>query len=145
MDWDAGVSRLSVERSRNTAYLACSEADADGKSLEFTYTYDDGPKKVVSEISMITIEPAGNRFTITSDRDSSSDNYQMGDRRQGPGERIQFNLTGIGKENDKSVEVRITVMIDRNIYRFKKETRLAGQEFAFRDGYTFTRRTPPGM
>ena len=55
---------------------------------------------------------------------------------------MQFTLAGSGKENDKPVEVRITITVERNLYQFKKETRQPGQEFAFRDGYTFTRRNP---
>ena len=53
---------------------------------------------------------------------------------------MEFVLSGAGKENDKPVDVKITITIERNLYRFKKETRLAGQEFLFRDAYTFTRR-----
>jgi hypothetical protein len=55
---------------------------------------------------------------------------------------MKFVLTGTGKENDKPVDVRIVLSIDRNLYRFTKETRQSGQDFLFRDEYTFTRRRP---
>ena len=116
---------------------------ADGRSAQFTYTYDDGPTKTVTESSTVTIDPASHRFTITSDRDHSTDSYQIEDAvAASPGRRMQFVLKGTGKENDKPVDVRIVLSIDRNLYRFTKETRQSGQDFLFRDGYTFTRRDP---
>jgi hypothetical protein len=118
------------------------KTSADGKSLQFAYTYDDGPGKTVVENSTITIEPAAHRFTITSDRDHSSDVHQIGEINSPRANRFLITLTGTGTENGKPVEVRITVKIDRNLYQFIKETKPAGQEFKFRDGYTFTRRAP---
>lgn len=121
------------------------KASQDGQSLQFAYTYDDGPTKTVTELSTVTIDTSGQRFTITSDRDHSSDSYQIeGMDGPNPSGRVRFTLTGSGKENDKAVEVRITVTIERNRYEFKKETRVSGKVFLFRDGYEFTRRTPAG-
>jgi hypothetical protein len=57
--------------------------------------------------------------------------------------RGTLTLTGTGTENDKKVDVRITITLRRNLYTYQKETRLPGQEFQFRDGYTFTRKQPP--
>ena len=116
------------------------ERSEDGTSLTFSYTYDDGPSKTVTEVSTIAIDQAGNRFSITSNRDHASESYQIEDR--GDEKRVQLLLTGKGKENGRDVDVRIKIKIDRNLYQFTKETRVPGQEFAFRDGYTFTRRTP---
>lgn len=115
------------------------EHSQDGASLRFSYMYDDGPSKTVTEVSTITIDPAEAQFSITSDRDHSSDSYQIV-KRSGE-KRVQLLLTGKGKENGKAADVRITIKVDRNLYQFTKETRIAGQGFAFRDGYTFTRRT----
>lgn len=114
---------------------------ADGSSLEFSYTYDDGPTKTVTELSTITIDSAAHSFTITSNRDHSADSYQIEDLSSGK-RGIQFTLTGHGQENHKPVDVRIHLAIDRNLYRFTKETRAGGADFAFRDGYIFTRRNP---
>jgi hypothetical protein len=115
---------------------------ADGRSLHFNYTYDDGPTKTVVESSAVTID--GQKYSVTSDRDHASDTYQMEEdgTKQGHG-GLKFVLTGSGRENDKPVDVRITVTIERNLYRYKKETRSAGQAFNFRDEYVMTRRTPP--
>ncbi|MFY9646478.1 MAG: hypothetical protein WAK29_14960 [Terriglobales bacterium] len=114
----------------------------DGRSLQFVYTYDDGPAKIVTEQSTVAIDPAAHRFTMTSDRDHSTDTYQITGLDSLQAGRGQFTLTGTGAENGKPVDVRILVTIKRNLYQFRKETRLPGQEFNFRDGYTLTRRNP---
>ena len=115
----------------------------DGRMLQFIYVYDDGPTKTVTEQSTVAIDPASHRFGITSDRDHSTQTYEIDEHVGLNGaNRTRLILTGKGTENDKPVDVRITVTVDRNMYQFKKETRLAGQEFAFRDGYVFTRRNP---
>lgn len=114
---------------------------ADGKSVDFTYTYDDGPTKSVMEKSTITIDEAAHQFTVTSDRNKSSDVFQVSGNEQ-KSKRIKLTIIGSRQENHKPVDVRITIKIDRNLYQFTKETRAAGQEFAFRDGYTLTRRNP---
>jgi hypothetical protein len=124
-------------------WLTVKQAATAG-SLELTYTDDDGPNKIVVERSTVTIDAAGNTFTITSDRDHSSDVYKIEEFKSYPANhRGKLTLTGTGTENDKKVDVRITIAIGRNLYQFVKETRLPGQEFLFRDGYTFTRRDIP--
>ena len=114
----------------------------DGRSLQFAYTYDDGPSKTVTELSVVTIDPMAHRFTIASDRDHSTDTYQITSLDSLQNGRGQLILTGAATENGKRVDVRIAVTINRNLYQFKKETRLTGQEFSFRDGYILTRRNP---
>ena len=52
-------------------------------------------------------------------------------------------MTGPGTENDRKVDVRITIAVRRNLYTYEKDTRLPGPEFQFRDGYTFRRKEPP--
>jgi hypothetical protein len=118
---------------------------SDANSVTLTYTYDDGPAKTVIEKSTVSIDSAAKRYTVTSDRDHSSDSYQIdGLENLAAKHRGVLVLSGAGTENDKKVDVRITVTIGRNLYKFVKETRLPGQDFLFRDGYTFTRRDPPG-
>ena len=116
-------------------------ADRDGKSLQFAYTYDDGPSKTVKELSTVTLDESSETATFTSDRDHSSDTYKVEGMpeftKTGWGKLL---LTGKGVENDKPVDVRIVIVVRRNLYTYQKETRLPGQEFLFRDGYTFTRK-----
>jgi hypothetical protein len=117
---------------------------ADHKALQFNYVYDDGPSKTVRELMIVTIDPAASKITFTSDRDKSSDSYTLeglaGFSKTGRGTLI---LTGPGKENDKPVDVRITLTLRRNLYTYRKETRLQGEDFKFRDAHTFTRAEPP--
>ena len=120
------------------------KASADGKSAQFAYTYDDGPNKTVKEMSTVVLDATAGTATFTSDRDHSSDTYKV----EGLGEfaktgRGKLVLTGAGVENDKKVDVRISIVVRRNLYTYQKETRLPGGEFLFRDRYTFTRKETP--
>jgi hypothetical protein len=116
----------------------------DGRALDFTYIYDDGPAKTVKERSLVSIDIAAASATFTSDRDHSSDTYKVtGLLDFAAKTRGTLTLAGTGTENEKKVDVRITITVRRNLYTYQKETRLPGQEFQFRDGYTFTRKQPP--
>ncbi len=118
--------------------------DPDGRSLRFAYIYDDGPNKTVKQISLVAIDAAAAAASFTSDRDRTGDHYKV----EGMEEFSRTNsgkltLTGSGTENDKKVKVRITITLRRNLYSYRKETQPPGEEFQFRDGYTFTRKQPP--
>ena len=119
-------------------------ASPDGKSLQFTYVYDDGPTKTITERSTLSLDLANKRATLTSDRDHSADTYSIeGLEKLRPSGFGDLVLTGTGTENDKPVDVRISLTLNRNLYTFRKETRPPGKDFLFRDGYSFTRRNPP--
>ncbi|HLV88649.1 MAG TPA: hypothetical protein VKV39_16815 [Candidatus Sulfotelmatobacter sp.] len=118
---------------------------ADGSAIQFTYTYDDGPAKTLREASTAVVDADKREFQVTSDRDKSSERYVIEDIEERPSGAIRLSLTGRGTENDKPVDVRITIAIDRNLYRFTKQTRGVGQQFLFRDGYVLTRREPLGQ
>ncbi len=117
---------------------------ADGKTVLFAYTYDDGPNKKVRELSTVVFDAATGTVSFTSDRDHSSDTFKAEGLEElakaGGGKLV---LTGKGLENGKPVDVRILMEIRRNLYTYRKETRLPGQDFVFRDGYTFTRKDTP--
>ena len=117
---------------------------ADGRSLQFAYVYDDGPSKTVKEISMVSIDVPAATMTFTSDRDHSSDTYKIAGLPEFAAKsRGTLTLSGTGQENGQKVDVRISLTLRRNLYTYRKETRLPGQEFLFRDGYTFTRKDVP--
>ncbi|WP_353072923.1 hypothetical protein [Tunturiibacter gelidiferens] len=117
---------------------------ADQRALQFNYIYDDGPSKTVREFTTVTLDPIAAKITFTSDRDKSTDIYTLQGledfSKLGRGTLI---LTGHGKENDRPVDVRITLTLRRNLYTYRKETRRPGEDFKFRDAYTFTRAEPP--
>ena len=116
----------------------------DGRSLRFAYVYDDGPSKTVQELSVVTIDRVAAAITFTSDRDHSSDTYKLSGLSEFAAKgRGALALAGTGEENGKKVDVKITITLRRNLYTYQKETRLPGQDFQFRDGYTFTRKEPP--
>lgn len=117
---------------------------ADGTAVTLAYTYDDGPTKTVQEASTLTFSTVARTATLTSNRDHTSESYAVA----GLEEFARLNrgtlvLTGPGKENDKPVDVRITLTLRRNLFTFVKETKAAGADFKFRDGYTFTRKDAP--
>ena len=116
----------------------------DGTSVTLGYIHDDGPTKTVREESTLAISSASNTAKITSNRDHTSEAYAV----SGLEEFAKLNrgtliLTGPGKENDKPVEVRITLTLRRNLFTLVKETKHTGEDFKFRDGYTFTRKEAP--
>jgi len=144
--WSGGLEYRDF-RSDERVYLPTwleVVPSADNRSLEFHYIYDDGPNKIVQETSRVTIDPEHQTFTVLSDGDKTAETYQM----EGLPKFYEklagvLVLKGSGTENDKKVDVRITIKIGKNYYRYEKQTRLPGGDFQFRDAYTFTRREPP--
>ena len=119
---------------------------SDGSAVTLSYTYDDGPTKTVKEASTLAFSTANKTATLTSNRDHTSETYSV----SGLEEFTKLNrgtlvLTGPGKENDNPVDVRISVTLRRNLFTFVKETKSAGADFKFRDGYTFTRKDAPSL
>ena len=124
-------------------WLMVSRRDG-GRSLQFAYVYDDGPNKTVRELSTVAFDLTTGTATFTSDLDHSSDTYKVAGLQDVASTGLgRLLLTGSGTENHKKVDVRITITLRRNLYIYSKETRLPGQDFLFRDGYTFTRKESP--
>lgn len=113
-------------------------------NLQFLCTYDDGPGKLVTDLSRVKIDFVNSTWTESGEDNHSKAVYKIAETGKvaatGYG---ALQLMGVGTENDKTVDVRITVTIGRNYFRYEKETRPTGGEFQFRDGYSFTRREPP--
>ena len=120
-------------------------ASTDGREATLNYTYHDGPGKTVHETEMFTLFPRTGTATLVSGNDHESATFSVSGLdafgQSGVGTLI---LTGKGTENDKPVDARITITLAAGTLTWLKETRAAGTsaEFAFRDGYTFTRVTP---
>ena len=112
----------------------------DGKSLRLTYIYDDGPGKIVRESSTFVLDSEKRSATITSERTKSDERLAISsiDQASRTG-RTTLNLSGTGEENKKKVDVRSSLVCGPNSLSWLRETRLPGQDFAFRDKYSFTR------
>ena len=116
----------------------------DGRAVKIGYLYDDGPSKTVRENTTLTFLPDTQKATVTNEAEHTIESFDV----QGYAEfekvgRGTLTLTGKGKENDHAVDVRLTLTLRRNLYTLRKETRPAGEEFKFRDAFTFTRADPP--
>lgn len=128
----------SNERVFLPTWLTVTQA---GGPLQFDYVYDDGPAKTVRERMRLTLDAAAAQIRFISDRDHHDETYAVAGLADFA-KRRTLVLTGPGTENDHAVEVRITLTVRRNLYTLVKETRAAGGDFQFRDGYTFTRAAP---
>jgi hypothetical protein len=112
----------------------------DGKSLRLTYIYDDGPGKIVRESSSPVVDPEKRIVTITSDRTKPGEQLTISNIDEiSRTKRLTLILTGAGEDNNKRVDVRSTLSCGPNSLSWLRETRAAGQDFAFRDKYSFTR------
>jgi hypothetical protein len=115
-------------------------AKADGSGLQLSYTYDDGPGKIVRESSTLSIDAAKRTLTMASDGGKSREQLSIaGFDIVARTQRLTLSFSGTGEENNKPVEVRSTLSCGPNTFTLLRETRLPGQDFKFRDQYSFTR------
>lgn len=123
------------------------EMSADGKSLTMYYSFQQGPKKVVHDLTHVVIVPSTHTWRTTSEVDPE-DVYRvegMENLKDGRGKLVLLNS---GVENGQNVEMRTTITIGNKLFVMEREVRPPGGEFTFRHAYTFTRAegkapTPP--
>jgi hypothetical protein len=109
--------------------------------MAWQYVYDDGPNKQVKEDLVVTLTPE-TYTAVNLEKPKETVSAQvagLGALKNGRGTVI---LTGAGMENGHTVAMRTTMTLGRNLLEITKETKGAGEEFRFRDGYTLTRLTP---
>lgn len=117
---------------------------AAGKSMTWTYTYDDGPNKILEETDTVTFDPASESYAEGSAGKPASvytaDGYKT--LKEGHGVLV---LHGTGTDNDKPSETRTTMTIRRNLLEVIEEVRAArsSDPFVFRHMYRFTRAVRP--
>ncbi len=119
------------------------KVSANSGDLRFEYVYDDGPDKVVREISTVRIDAAGASYSVVGSDAKVQDRYSvagLGNLIEGRG---TLTLTGPGTENKMPVNVRTTIRIRRNLLEILRETGAAGQPLHFRHQYTFVRSAAP--
>lgn len=130
----------SSKRTKLPTWLTIEPAGAD---LRFTFTYDDGPNKLLTEMEMVTVDPAAGTYRVASDGGKQEEVYTAAGFERLKGGLGVLVLTGRGVENNEPVDARTTVRIGRNILEITRETARAGSPFAFRHAYTFVQAKPP--
>src|ERR1044071_7832445 len=84
----------------------------DGRSMVWSFVYQDGPGKVVKSTETLTLDPEAGRFIFLSEDGSRKDEYQVSGlsefSRRGQGALV---LMGAGEENGKAVDVRKTITL----------------------------------
>ncbi|HEX9389892.1 MAG TPA: S1/P1 nuclease [Usitatibacteraceae bacterium] len=143
--WNGSLEYRDFRSDRRATLPATLEiaprVAADGAELVYQYVYDGGPGKVVKSVAMVRIDPAEARYSSRVPNSDQRDDYRIVDGLadflvRGEGTLL---LLGTGIENEQPVEVRSTLTINAKEYSLLRETRSAGQEFAFRHAYKFTR------
>jgi hypothetical protein len=126
---------------------------SDHRALELSYVYDDGPSKTVREHVTLELDAAMHRATLTDHDETqkgktTSQTFAVSglDEFSKTGRGV-LRLTGPGLDDNKHVDVRVTLTLRRNLYSYRKEIRPAGNTdedaYEFRDGYVFTRAEGP--
>ena len=114
------------------------------EGLRLTYTYDDGPGKILSERSVLVIDTTSATYNIVGTEEVISSYTVAGldHLKDGRGKLILF---GAGKDNGKPSEIRTTFDISRNMLTWLEEVRPAGshEPFVFRHLYRLTRADAP--
>ena len=114
---------------------------ADGLTL--AYTYDDGPGKTVRSTERITIGGDGSTYRVQNGAGTYDATFAaVGLREFGKGTNTVV-LVGTGTENDKPVDIRITVKIDGDGFAMLRESRLSGADWLYRNQYQFKRDAGP--
>ena len=130
----------SAKRVKLPTWLTVAPNDI---GLLFSYVYDDGPTKTVTEIATVRIDAASRHYLVTGKDGKDEENSTiegLDQLKQGRGSLI---LRGTGIENKAAVDVRTTIRIGRNILEITRETGPSGTPLVFRHAYTFIRSVPP--
>ena len=122
----------------------------DGRAVNLDFTYDDGPdkqhpgqRKIVHEREILAFTADTAILTGTS----NAQNQAFAVAGVEPFARTGYGtlvLTGLGKENDKPAEFRMTLTLAPGSFLWLKESRPTAQpgapagDFSFRDQYTLT-------
>ena len=112
---------------------------SDQSAVQFAYTYDDGPGKIVKEKALIRVPATGDQYIVKEEAGSETV-YQIATATGFSGsEGGKLILGGPGTENKKPVEVRTTLEITPTSLSILRETRLPGEDSKFRHQYKFQR------
>lgn len=115
--------------------------------LVLTYTYDDGPAKILAERENLKLDLSAKTYTIDAsvgvDTEVHTSKIDGVERlKDGRGTLV---LLGPGMDNNKPAEIRITWTVRRNLLSWLEEVRPANssEAFVFRHRYLLTRADVP--
>jgi len=133
----------STKRVQLPTWLTVSQTST---GLSLHYIYDDGPGKVVDETEQIVFDVQHGICTIEESAHSAEVYHVEGFKSLRAGLGV-LNMTGTGRDNDKSAEECIALTIRRNIVERLLEARPAGssEPYAFRHVFRLTRVQPPAV
>jgi hypothetical protein len=137
---DYSEPAASTKRVKLPTWLTVQPSGGD---LLFTYIYDDGPTKTVTEISKLRIDPAGAHFTFLDDKGKVEESLSVSGWSQLHQGRGILTLIGSSMDNGAIADVRVSLRVGRNILEIVREAAPTGQALAFRHAYTFVRSIPP--
>jgi len=107
--------------------------------LQLVYTYDDGPRRLVTSRDRVTIDLPAGTYRVQNDDDAYDATFTaQGLREFGPDSSV-VTLIGKGKENDLPVDLRITITVTTGSLTMLRESRQTDEEWRFRNRYRFTR------
>ena len=107
--------------------------------LQFVYTYDDGPRKLVTSRDRITLDTQAGSYRIQNDEDSYDATFAASGFREFGPDSPAITLVGKGVENDVAVDLRITINVTSRSLTMLRESRRAGEDWLFRNRYELQR------
>ena len=107
--------------------------------LQFVYTYDDGPGKVVTARDQITLDVRAGSYRIQNDKDDYDATFVANGLGEFGPDSSTVTLIGRGEENGVAVDLRITVTVTMRSLTMLRESRRAGEDWLFRNRYELTR------
>lgn len=136
-NWAGVLEYRDFQSNKHVGLPTNLESRSNGKGLTLKYTYDDGPGKIVYETATLTVDTEKRLLTMQSE-ENSSEQLTIAEA-ENSGSKVRLMLSGSGTENGQKVEARSTLACDVNTFTLLRETRLPGQDFAFRHKYSLTR------
>jgi hypothetical protein len=133
----------STKRTQLPTWLSITTSST---ALTWSYIYDDGPTKTVTETDTVTFDPAASTYTESDNGKPAKVSTVTGYNRLREGRGLLI-LSGTGIDNNKPSETRLTLTIRRNLLTLLEEVRPAHSTdpFTFRHSFTFTRAHPPEL
>ncbi len=109
--------------------------DTDGASL--SWTYDDGPGKMIRSSEIWRFDPTGQNLTVREGKTVSTS--RVLELRKSTDGTLTMVLDGSKTENGKKVIARTVLTLDRGTLRLTEMTRQLGEPFLLRHSYELSR------